>query len=355
MPEMATLPDATRGILTLGNVTKPDGSPFAPAVRYREVKTADGRKVRVALIGLLGRSPFDTTADDDAAKTNPAWNVKDATQALKGVMPEAREKSDLVVVLFAAMRDEARRLAREVPGADVMIAGLEGGVMRDIEREGKTVLLQNSDRGRFASQLGITLDAQKRPTGFDLRVTPMDDTLPDDPEAMRLVRAFKERQALPVAPKPAAQPVALTRAGSVYAGSFTCGVCHSSEFRQWKGTKHAVAMQTLERKDDGLAARRPDCVSCHSVGYGKPDGYAIQNPRWDLRDVGCEACHGPGAAHVAARRAGATAKAADAAAILKPTKDTCTSCHNADNSPKFDYDAYLARVRHDAPVPARRS
>jgi predicted CXXCH cytochrome family protein len=56
----------------------------------------------------------------------------------------------------------------------------------------------------------------------------------------------------------------------------------------------------------------------------------------ELSDVGCESCHGPGRKHVqrTLARYGQT------------SIETCTGCHDADNSPDFDYYAYLPRVIH---------
>ncbi len=55
----------------------------------------------------------------------------------------------------------------------------------------------------------------------------------------------------------------------------------------------------------GMAAS-PQCLFCHTTGYDKgyqpaTDGYAS---RWAEMGVGCEACHGPGAGHVAMHRPG---------------------------------------------------
>jgi Tfp pilus assembly protein PilF len=71
------------------------------------------------------------------------------------------------------------------------------------------------------------------------------------------------------------------------------------------------------------------CLFCHTTGYDKgyrpaTDGYASH---WIEMGVGCEACHGPGAAHVAARSGRAATdpyRAHDPAALL----DACASCHS---------------------------
>jgi hypothetical protein len=385
LPDINAIPAAARPMLTLANVVKPDGKPIAAPILYREVKTKDGRKVRVALIGLVGKSPFErpltagTTATPGTAVAAPGnanlptgggdgsaepkpYEVKDPAETLRAVLPEARKKADIVVVLFSAMRDQARRLVTDVPGVDLMIAGLEGAVDMKPEMVGTTALVQNGDRGRYASAIGITLDKDKHPVAYDMRSTPLDSTIPDDPNAAKLVQQFREKQAIPIAAvvKPTTGPTTpgttgttsptTTQARSVFAGSYSCSGCHAKEFNQWKSTKHAAAMRVLEAKDNGLPARRPDCVKCHVVGFDKPGGYDITQPRWDLRDVGCEACHGAAAGHVAARQQGLKE---NFGLVRSPSKDTCVSCHNADNDPNFDYAKYLPHVMHNfsGPLP----
>jgi predicted CXXCH cytochrome family protein len=69
------------------------------------------------------------------------------------------------------------------------------------------------------------------------------------------------------------------------------------------------------------------CLFCHTTAYTKgydpaADAYAT---RWGEMGVGCEACHGPGADHVRARRAGRDDpwKARDPERLL----EACDACH----------------------------
>jgi predicted CXXCH cytochrome family protein len=69
------------------------------------------------------------------------------------------------------------------------------------------------------------------------------------------------------------------------------------------------------------------CLYCHTTGYHKgylPDRDEYQS-RWAEAGVGCEACHGPGAPHVSARRAGEV----DHYDPVRADRllDLCASCH----------------------------
>ncbi len=69
------------------------------------------------------------------------------------------------------------------------------------------------------------------------------------------------------------------------------------------------------------------CLVCHTTGYDK--GYLpasdVYESRWREMGVGCEACHGPGRAHVDARRTGGN----DPWRVADPERlfDACGSCH----------------------------
>ncbi len=79
------------------------------------------------------------------------------------------------------------------------------------------------------------------------------------------------------------------------------------------------------------------CADCHSTNLEKnydptSDSYATT---WSVIDVGCQACHGPGARHVAWAKAGSSDRSADnglvAATTLASAKgeiETCAPCHS---------------------------
>ena len=72
-----------------------------------------------------------------------------------------------------------------------------------------------------------------------------------------------------------------------WTGSAVCGGCHPAELAAWQVTAHA-------RTRDRFATRpEPRCLGCHATGEA-PAGPAI------AVEVGCEACHGAGAAYVEA-------------------------------------------------------
>ena len=117
---------------------------------------------------------------------------------------------------------------------------------------------------------------------------------------------------------------ALEKQNSEYISANTCKSCHEQEYLQWSATRHAYAYQTLVKKERYFD---PNCVSCHTTGFGYTTGFQIGDQDSTLKGVQCETCHGPGKQH-----AGNPKKT-----NIRSGKDTslCLQCHDAEHSPGF--------------------
>ena len=125
--------------------------------------------------------------------------------------------------------------------------------------------------------------------------------------------------------------------GHAYVGSATCQACHAAAWTTYSNTAHAHAWATLTK-----VAKNCDvgCIGCHSVGYDAPGGFCRQADATQFANVGCENCHGPGAAHVAHpsdRKQWALLHRAVG-------ETTCRGCHTPEHSDKFDFATYLPRI-----------
>ena len=65
-----------------------------------------------------------------------------------------------------------------------------------------------------------------------------------------------------------------------------------------KKHSHAKAFEALVKyaKKPSMRQYDPECVVCHTVGYGFQTGYKGEAAE-KLKGVGCENCHGPGNPH----------------------------------------------------------
>lgn len=115
-----------------------------------------------------------------------------------------------------------------------------------------------------------------------------------------------------------------------YVGSQACASCHAPAFSWWQSHPHGRAYATLTERHKEFHL---ECVGCHVTGYELPGGTTVtHNQDGALVNVGCEVCHGPGSAHIAAP---------EAASLLADTPErVCVGCHNEEHSDLFIYDAY---------------
>ncbi len=120
-----------------------------------------------------------------------------------------------------------------------------------------------------------------------------------------------------------------------YGGVESCIRCHKKPYAKWQTTKHAHAWNTLAKKNHEWD---PECVVCHVTGFGFQTGFVTHEKTPQLKDVQCEACHGPLGFHVKDQSFRVRAREA---------KKRCIQCHNSDHSPGFDFDKYFEKIRHE--------
>ena len=118
---------------------------------------------------------------------------------------------------------------------------------------------------------------------------------------------------------------------ATYVGSAACKQCHDKESDNFaKYSKKAHSRKNVEKMRSKLTKEElEECYHCHTTGYGKAGGFVSYEKTPQLGDVGCETCHGPGAAH---------AESGDPANITrKPGVESCLVCHNAERIKNFNF------------------
>ena len=129
------------------------------------------------------------------------------------------------------------------------------------------------------------------------------------------------------------------RGAATFAGSESCATCHPGADKAWRGSGHARAFSTLRQHG---ADADPNCIACHTVGFGSPGGYRREFAGTKLTDVGCESCHGPGSRHVASRLAGD----AEAGRLRPLGTGDCQRCHHGEFSRPFEWKEFWPLVKH---------
>jgi len=120
--------------------------------------------------------------------------------------------------------------------------------------------------------------------------------------------------------------------GTTYIGVSRCAECHEPFVESWKKTRHSHAFASLE---DVSKSSDPECIVCHSVGFGETGGFFSLEATPGLANVQCEECHGLNREHVT-----------DFSAMRPITETVCLKCHTKSNSPEFNFSEYLNKIKH---------
>ena len=115
-----------------------------------------------------------------------------------------------------------------------------------------------------------------------------------------------------------------------YVGTKKCRSCHTKEHKTWRKTKHYKTFKQLE----GDEKKDPDCLKCHTTGYGKPGGFVSVEETPGLAGTGCESCHGPGSVHAELAKKAPESGKWDKKISKTPLATSCATCHNPHVSQK---------------------
>jgi hypothetical protein len=124
-----------------------------------------------------------------------------------------------------------------------------------------------------------------------------------------------------------------------------CKNCHAAAVKVWENSKHAQAYDTLVKaKRPSNREFDPECIVCHTVGFGYDSGFTDAKKTPHLLNVGCESCHGPSSEHVTAETGGNAADKTTWRKAINPWKylpnekahrrqmeDMCIKCHDHEN------------------------
>lgn len=295
------------------------GVPLLPT--YRIIRAAG---LRFAIIGTVDPAQCDPGA---------GLRIRPPLEALADTVPRAKADADIVIVLLWAPPDQAGEVAKRFREVRCVAAGDRLYASAEAERVSHAEVLEVADRGKVLGRI-----TYHRHGGDLAMVSSAVMRVPSqgsgDPRIAQILadyRAELRRADEPMAPVADADRVSNN---GIYAGPGACASCHAGASRVLALSKHRGALETLVRVGRD---HDPECLVCHTTGYGTSNGYVSQRRTPIFSGVQCEACHGPAGAHVASR----------GKAPLRPaTPGTCVRCHDRENSTAFDYPGYWPRIAH---------
>jgi hypothetical protein len=355
--------------------------------------------LKIAIVGLL-----DDTFNASLQEREPGLVILDPILASKALTKSLREYCDLIVVLSQLGESRDKKLAKEDSQIDLILGG--GGESKKAvsERVNEVPIYRLEPRGGYLGRIDYSFVDTKKPIKFlisserdeiekrlerlDTRTmqiksemaksgkqeemklkelkfleskqkelerallaledknfyrhiaVPVQLSVKDDPKIMKGLEIYRAESAklyeprvvpLPEKGLPEKEMIARIPKESPFVGAISCKRCHEVNYRNWLKTKHAKASQTIATSPKYA---QEECLICHSTGYGKIGEYAtVEQVPFYLRGVQCEACHGEGKGHPG--RGGIERKV---------TLGVCRNCHTKDQSPTFNYIAYLEKI-----------
>jgi hypothetical protein len=355
--------------------------------------------LKIGIFGLLDDSFNPTLQEKD-----PGLIILEPLSASKALTKSLREYSDMIVVLSQLGESKDKKLARENREIDLILGGGGESKRAVMERVNEVPIYRLEPRGGYLGRIDYSLANVKKPVKFfisserdemekrlerlitrsmqiksemaksgrqdDMKMkelkfleskqkelektlltfedknlykhTSISIPLPvkDDPHIMKGVEIYRVESAKLYKPKMAPLPekelpekemIARIPKESPFIGAISCKRCHETNYRNWLKTKHAKASQTIVTSPQYA---QEECLICHSTGYGKMGEYAtVEEIPFYLRGVQCEACHGEGKGHPG-----------KGGIERKVTLGICRNCHTKDQSPVFNYLAYLEKI-----------
>lgn len=373
LSQHVTPSDGSPGLSFLGTNEVFYGVPDLPgSPKDRIIIELGGMTIGVAMVlGKEGQQEaFPEGGSNDVSFTPPAEALSAAVKAFE------QAKTDYNVLLSSADPETSGVLAEKFPQFDFIVSG--GGPEDpngELEAIGEAVMATVGQKGKHAGVLALYPGKEEPKIKFEMvelghanfaHDPAMDDVMRDYQQSIKdnLAAVFADMpQGLP--PKP-----------GTYVGVKKCAECHAAEYEKWTTTKHSHAYQSLiegrENFEGNWVSRiyDPECLSCHVTGWQKQEEFPyaggflpqeIASARGDLsrfkllKGQQCENCHGPGSVHVAVMEkwknnpddvARKDFQAAVAAMTLTLDKSICLRCHDAENSPEFDFLEYWEKVKH---------
>jgi hypothetical protein len=363
-----------------------------PNVKYPgETKTwqlADpikGSDVTLGVTGLVGLS-----VRERIEKKDKTVDWIDSTPALNAVLKEMdAAKVDLRVLLYmgsisqgqAGAPAEAVACAEAFPQFPLLVALDDTDEPRseplyatNPKTGAKTMLVSLGHKGKYVGVVGVFRTGKAdRPFELKYQLVEMGEEFmtPAAKEAdqpiLKLMEDYtaelkKENYLGQYSQIP--HPNQATAKGKIpkYVGTERCTECHIAAGKIWEKTPHSEAYKTLaDAKRPSNRQYDPECIVCHTVGFGYESGFTSAAKTPKLKNVGCESCHGPGSLHTN-DPASLTLQAsmnpwkapAGETEVLKARRirridDACQKCHDPENDVNWSFERNWPKVAHPTP------
>jgi 2',3'-cyclic-nucleotide 2'-phosphodiesterase (5'-nucleotidase family) len=187
LPASEAVPaEIRKGARWIGGAMVGDGAPLRFLAQPYVIRPWNGRKI--AILGLT----TDRLVNIVRISANRGVAVADPVQVARRLVPLLRREADLVIALTHIGVEEDRRLARDVPGIDLIVGGhshtrLDEPVYADDDAGEGPPIVQTGAWGDRIGRSVLHLE-RGRPVGFSYRLLPVRPSDGEDPGVAALVR-----------------------------------------------------------------------------------------------------------------------------------------------------------------------
>lgn len=308
--------------------------------RYRILKRG---KLRIGITGV-------TRAGGDGV--GPGLDVRPPVEALAEIIPVLKQRCDFLIVLAFVDEEALKEIAGKFHEVHCVLGGDVPQSSNSVQEVNRALVFSVVDKGKVLGSLELKRSADRYVVDRAEGVKIVRDRLPEDPQMVSLIGRYKdelrERRFELASAEGMERIPGQESTADEFVGDAKCKSCHAQAYDVGIHAAHYHALQTLVDKKSEFD---PECLSCHTVGYGLHSGYVdfVKTP--NLANVQCESCHGRGKDHAATMRAALAnpkllATARKSSNLKAVTAATCIRCHDAENSENFRYSTFWAKIRH---------
>jgi hypothetical protein len=314
-------------------VDKRDGQPVASVSR---IVTRNG--IRIGITGVTALDPQEC---------GPGIEVKPTIEALSGVIGTLKSQCDYLIVLAFVDEDQQREIAAHFPEVDCILGGDVPQSSSTTEQVNRATLFSVVDRGKVIGEFDLSHHGAGYQVDHAQGIKVMGEHLTKDAAMLALINQYKDElrdRRYELASAEGMERISgAASTADEYVGDRACISCHADAHKTYLASAHAHAYATLVTKNSQYD---PECLSCHTVGYGLYSGFVdvLRTPQ--LANVQCESCHGRGKDHILAMQAVPTSHPRTASTLRPVTPATCIHCHDQENSENFHYATFWPKIAH---------
>ena len=314
--------------------------------------------MRIGVTSVLGDAEAKRVTQAEIEIRPAEEGLREAVEQLKA------QRCDFVVCMAQAPDEECHQLAKSIEGIDLMVAAAGVGEPRfqpALIPGTRTGLIQTGAKGMYVGAVGLFKTGNPR---LRYQRIPLDARFVDSP---RMLEAFAGYQGIlktqglnGLGLKP------VQHVQGKFVGSEACGDCHTR--RMTNGSRLPTITPrppSPNRPNDprfpAISIRNASAATSRAgirkVIFPMPRATSDLDANPALHGSGCENCHGPGQAHVAAENGEGDFSDADIEKLrtqmrleLSKAEQRCMECHDLDNSPDFHlpgaFEKYWKAVEH---------